>query len=74
MENTNKPFFSDEALKKYANDYLIQFLRILRILVYSDMKRLGINDLQNYLSFLLVEYYLQKKSKEKGMTDRFSKN
>lgn len=74
MENSNKPFLSDEAVKKYINEYLVQFLRILRILVYSDMKRLGINDMQNYVSFLLVEYYLQKKSKERTTKEEFSKN
>jgi hypothetical protein len=74
MENSNKPFLSDEAVKKYINEYLVQFLRILRILVYSDMKRLGINDMQNYVSFLLVEYYLQKKSKERTAREELSKN
>lgn len=74
MENSNKPFLSDEAVKKYINEYLVQFLRILRILVYSDMKRLGINDMQNYVSFLLVEYYLQKKSKERIAREELSKN
>jgi hypothetical protein len=74
MENINKQTFSQEEVKKYLNEYLVQFLRILRILVYSDMKRLGINDMQNYISFLLVEYYLQKKSKERTTKEEFSKN
>ena len=61
MENTSNGAFNQEELRKYLNDYIMQFLRILRILVYSDMKKLGIDDLQTYLSILLLEYYLQKK-------------
>jgi hypothetical protein len=70
MENTDKQIFTEEELKKYVNDYIMQFLRILRILVYSDMKKLGIDDLQTYLSILCLEYYLQKKREGKSILNK----
>lgn len=74
MENTNKQIFTQEEVKKYLNDYIMQFLRIFRILVYSDMKKLGIDDLQAYLNILWLEYYLQKKREGKRTEEQFSKN
>lgn len=74
MENTNNQVFTQEELKKYVNDYIMQCLRILRILVYADMKKLGIDDLQAYLNILCLEYYLQKKREGKRTEEQFSKN
>jgi len=67
MENTDKQIFTQEELKKYVNDYIMQFLRILRILVYSDMKKLGINDLQTYLNILFAwNIICKRREKEKA--------
>jgi hypothetical protein len=70
MENTNNQVLTQEELKKYVNDYIMQFLRILRMLVYTDMKKLGIDDLQTYLSILCLEYYLQKKRERKSILSK----
>jgi hypothetical protein len=74
MENSNKQAFTQDEVKKYVNDYIMQFLRILRILVYSDMKKLGIDSLESYVGFLLLEYYVQKKRAESNTIEHASKN
>jgi hypothetical protein len=61
MQTSNQQTFTQEELKKYLTDYIVMFLRILRAAVYTDMKKLGIDNLESYLSFLLLEYYVQKK-------------
>ncbi len=58
---TNKPLILNaEEAKKYLEDYIRIFLRILVITIAADIKKRAIVNLEDYLTIFFFEYCVEK--------------
>ena len=64
METNKTTPISPEEVKKYLEDFMRVFLRILVVTIAADMKKLSVVSIEDYLAILFFQYCVEKKITE----------